>query len=118
MAELLLALVLVLQFQELVLLQVAFLVELVALQRDLRPVLLQDVHTKICREEKKMKFINEKDKKRSMILFLMLIVSLFFVPYISNPGIRFAISFLLVILFINAVVIIGKLFKYIKKHKK
>ena len=52
-----------------------------------------------------MKFINEKDKKRSMILFLMLIVSLFFVPYISNPGIRFAISFLLVILFINAVVI-------------
>lgn len=57
-AELLLALVLVLQFQELVLLQVAFLVELVVLQRDLRPVLLQDVHTKICREEKKMKFIN------------------------------------------------------------
>ncbi len=55
-----------------------------------------------------MDYLSEKDIKRSKILFWILGLSLFLVPFAGNVMIRSALSFLIFLLVLNTITIITK----------
>lgn len=57
-----------------------------------------------------MKFLSEKDIKRNFVSCIMLLLCLFLVPFASNVGVKCILSLGLVLLTINFVLIIWKLF--------
>lgn len=65
-----------------------------------------------------MKILNDKDLKRNKILFVLLGLSLFFIPFASNIVVRMMLTFLVVILFLNALVLGIKYIKYLLREDK
>lgn len=59
-----------------------------------------------------MKVLNDKDIKRNKILFVLLGLSLFFIPFANYLIVRIALTFLVVILFLNAMVLGIKYIRY------
>lgn len=65
-----------------------------------------------------MKVLNDKDIKRNKILFVLLGLSLFFIPFASNIVVRIMLTFLVVILFLNALILGIKYIKYWLREDK
>ncbi|MBQ2982182.1 MAG: hypothetical protein IJD58_08710 [Lachnospiraceae bacterium] len=65
-----------------------------------------------------MKILNDKDIKRNKILFVLLGLSLFFIPFASNIVVRIMLTFLVVILFLNALILGIKCIKYWLREDK
>lgn len=65
-----------------------------------------------------MKILNDKDIKRNKILFVLLGLSLFFIPFASNIVVRIMLTFLVVILFFNALILGIKYIKYWLREDK
>lgn len=64
-----------------------------------------------------MNVFTEKDKKRNLIMFIVLGCSLLLVPFATNPGVRMCLTILLLILFLNFILIITKVISYFIKKK-
>lgn len=56
-----------------------------------------------------MNIFTEKDKKRNVIMLIMLGIALFLVPFASNLGVRIYLTILLLMLFLNFIFIIKKI---------
>lgn len=65
-----------------------------------------------------MKVLNDKDIKRNKLLFVLLGLSLFFIPFASNIVVRVILTFLVIILFLNAIVLGVKYIKYYSKKDR
>ncbi|MEE0861612.1 MAG: hypothetical protein U0L79_01345 [Lachnospiraceae bacterium] len=65
-----------------------------------------------------MKVLNEKDIKRNKILFVLLGLSLFFIPFAGNLVVRVMLTFLVIVLFFNALVLGAKFIRYYFREDK
>lgn len=63
-----------------------------------------------------MNFLNKADRKRNGVLFLLLGLSLWMVPFVDNPAVRSLLTVLLCFLFLNMVIVSIKLISHYRKN--
>lgn len=59
-----------------------------------------------------MKILNKNDIRRNTIVFISLVLSLFTVPYVNNPGVKILLGMVLLMLVINFIMTISKVISY------
>ena len=59
-----------------------------------------------------MKSLNKNDIRRNTIVFIILMLSLFTVPYVNNPGVKIFLGMVLLMLVINFIMTISKVISY------
>lgn len=63
-----------------------------------------------------MNFLSKADRKRNGVLFLLLGISLWMVPFVDNPAVRSLLTVLLCFLFLNMVIVSIKLILHYRKN--